>query len=324
MQNKLYPLKFIPVFKQKIWGGENIKNISNHSNSLLNVGESWDVSAFTDSQSIVINGPLAGSSLPELVSKYGTSFLGDYVVKEYGCDFPLLVKLIDATDKLSIQVHPDDELAQKLHQMRGKSEMWYVLNAEDNAYIIAGWKAPLSKNVYLDKLRDNDVESIVQKHYVHRGDVFFIPAGTVHAIGKGCLILEIQQSSDITYRIFDYNRLGVDGKPRELHTDFALMAFDFDNWKIGKVDYSFDMKNNIANLVNDVHFLVNLVEVKDSYVYENRHNEFSVISCVEGSLTIKCKDAEDVELNWGETALIPASIDKCVIVGKSKFLQVSL
>lgn len=323
MQNKLYPLKFIPVFKQKIWGGENIKNISNHSNSLLNVGESWDVSAFTDSQSIVINGPLAGSSLPELVTKYGASLLGDYVVKEYGCDFPLLVKLIDATDKLSIQVHPDDELAQKLHQMRGKSEMWYVLNAEDNAYIIAGWKAPLSKNVYLDKLKDNDVESIVQKHYVHRGDVFFIPAGTVHAIGKGCLILEIQQSSDITYRIFDYNRLGVDGKPRELHTDFALMAFDFDNWKIDKINYAFN-EINIAKLVNDSHFCVNIVEVRDTCDFINKKNGFSIISCVEGNLVVHSMDNDDVLLNWGETALVPAEISICQISGKGKFLQVAL
>ena len=324
MRNKLYPLKFTPIYKCKIWGGENIKNISNHSNSLLNVGESWDVSAFEESQSVVANGPLRGSSLRDIIDLFGEKLLGKDIVEEYGNEFPLLVKIIDATDKLSIQVHPNDDIALKLHNMRGKNEMWYVLSANDNAYIIAGWNSPLSKDDYISKLNDNDIESIVRKHPVKAGDVFFIPAGTVHAIGNGCLILEIQQSSDITYRIFDYNRLGADGNPRELHTDLALMAFDFENWKIDKVKYSCNEINSIANLVNDKHFCVNIVEVNDVYVLQDTYGGFSILSCVEGNLVVKSNDNDDVPLNWGETVLIPAELTKCQILGKGKFLQVAL
>lgn len=324
MPVNLYPLKFIPVFKKKIWGGENIKNISNHSNSLHNVGESWDVSAFPDSQSIVLNGPLNGFSLQRLIEEYGEKLLGRDVFLEYGTEFPLLVKLIDASDKLSIQVHPNDEFAMQNHNMRGKSEMWYVLNADADAYIIAGWKKQLLKKDCLDKLTCNDIESIVQKHPVKAGDVFFIPAGTVHAIGQGCLILEIQQSSDITYRIFDYNRLGDDGLPRELHTDLALRAFDFNNWKISKVSYSLNSINSIVQIVDDKHFSVNLVGVDGCHVYENKRDTFSIFSCVDGALSVKTNDGDAVSLDWGESLFIPADIRECNVFGKGKFLQVTL
>ena len=226
--NTLYPLKFQPIFKDKIWGGRKIKDVLGMDfGKLPNCGEVWVVSGVEGNPTLVKNGFLAGNELNELVSVYMGDLVGDEVYEKYGDEFPLLIKYIDANDDLSIQVHPDDTIAAKKHQSFGKNELWHIVQADEGAALYIGFKPGTTKKDYIKALQQGDLALILNKIQVKAGDTFYIPAGTVHAIGKGVLLAEVQQSSDITYRIFDWNRMGLDGKPRELHTELALDAINF-------------------------------------------------------------------------------------------------
>ena len=321
--NKLYPLKFRPVLKQKLWGGNHIKTIYHHDEPQLEgVGESWDVSAIEEDDCEVINGWLEGNTLADLVEVYMGDLVGDRVYEQYGNEFPLLLKLIDANDKLSIQVHPNDELAETEHGLNGKTEMWYVLEAEPDAHVILGFTRYLSQEEYLERMAMGNIEEVLQKYPVKKGDVYFIPAGTVHSIGKGCLILEVQQASDLTYRLYDYNRYDAEGNLRELHTELAAKAIDFENWQGRKITLT-PAQNGIINLVECPYFTVNEMQIDKPKEYDLAPiNSFVLLSCVEGHVTIKW--AEDhLTLTDGETILIPAEMNSLYIVPtvNSKLLE---
>ena len=312
--NKLYPLKFKPILKQKLWGGDKIQNIYRHNEPKLDkVGESWDVSAMDDDDCEVINGWLEGNSLADLVEVYMGDLVGDKVYEQYGSEFPLLLKIIDANDNLSIQVHPNDELAEEEHGLSGKTEMWYVLDAEKDAYIILGFNRYVSKSEYIERVATGHLEEVLQKYPVKKGDVYFIPAGMVHSIGKGCLIMEVQQASDLTYRIYDFNRKDADGNLRELHTELAQRAIDYENWQGRKITLQ-PAQNGMVNLVECPYFQVNEMQVDKPKEYDLAPvNSFVLLSCVEGHVTLKWED-DYLTLTDGETVLIPAEMNSLYIV----------
>jgi len=225
--NTLYPIKFQPILKDKIWGGPRLKDILNKSTESDKCGESWEISSVQGNLSIVRNGFLTGNNLQELIEVYMGDLVGDKIYSLFGIEFPLLIKFIDANDILSVQVHPDDELARVRHDAYGKTEMWYIIDAEENAELIAGFNRDLNRETYIRHLQGKTLKEILNFEKVRKGDVFFTPAGRVHAVGAGILLAEIQQTSDITYRIYDWERVDDKGNPRELHTELALDALDF-------------------------------------------------------------------------------------------------
>ncbi len=234
----LYPLKFKPFFKEKIWGGEKIKSVLHRPVSdMEHCGESWEISAIEDNVSVVSNGFFAeNNDLNELIEVYMGDLLGDKVYDKYGLGFPLLIKYIDATDDLSVQVHPDDKLAQERYGMNGKTEMWYVIQADEGAGLYVGFKDGVTRDQYWDSVEEGTIDQLLRFYPVKKGDLFFIPAGTVHAIGRGVLLAEIQQPSDVTYRIFDWNRVDANGNSRELHVDEAFDAIHFEDDKTSQND----------------------------------------------------------------------------------------
>ena len=232
----LYPLKFHPILKKKIWGGERLAYKSEkHEES---IGESWEISAVEDNISVVSNGILADNDLQELIEVYMGDLVGDHIYEKFGIEFPLLIKYIDANDDLSIQVHPDDKTAKERHNAYGKTEMWYIVDAEKDASLVLGFNHEIDKATYLQALHHNKLMDLLNVQKVKKGESFFIPAGLVHAIGKGCLIAEIQQTSDITYRIYDYNRKDANGNTRELHTDLATDVIDYSYQPQHRVNYT--------------------------------------------------------------------------------------
>ena len=254
----LYPLKFEPILKDKIWGGTKLKSIFNKAAATEKLGESWELSGYENDESVVTNGFLAGNSLSELIEIYMGELVGDNIYDEYGLSFPLLFKLIDANENLSIQVHPGDEIASERHNSYGKTEMWYVVNAEAGAELIIGFSENCSRDEYLDALEEGKVENLLQKVPIKKGDVYFIPAGLVHAIGKGVVVAEIQQSSDITYRIYDYKRTDDKGNERELHTEQALDVINFEASKNPATAY-IPLLNEITTLVSCDYFTTNML-----------------------------------------------------------------
>jgi len=222
------PILFKPIFKEKPWGGHKLKTILKKEIPSDKTGESWEISYVSDNISVVKGGFFKHQSLQTLIDRFKDKLVGKKVYDSFKNDFPLLIKYIDAADDLSVQVHPDDTMAREKHNSFGKNELWYVMQSDKDAVLYIGFKKNVDKNLYLQKLADGNLAEILNKIPVNQGDVFYIPAGTVHAIGKGVLLAEIQQTSDITYRIFDWNRLGLDGKPRILHTEEALKAIDFE------------------------------------------------------------------------------------------------
>ena len=305
----LYPLKFEPILKDKIWGGTKLKNIFDKQATTDKLGESWELSGYENEESVVTNGFLAGNNLAELIEIYMGELIGDKVYDQYGLTFPLLFKLIDANDYLSIQVHPGDEVAAERHNSFGKTEMWYVVDADENAELIIGFSKDCSRDEYLDALDDNKVEELLQHVPVKKGDVFFIPAGLVHAIGKGVVVAEIQQSSDITYRIYDYKRVDDNGNERELHTEQALDVINFDASENPKTAYQV-IPNDITPLVSCDYFTTNLIQFDTALIRNYGHlDSFIAYMCLEGSFIIEANDEKTV-VNKGDTVLIPASIDE--------------
>ena len=218
----LYPLLFETSLFPIVWGGNRLRQMKGMSPSCEPVGESWEVSAVPGKESVVLNGDLAGKNLRELCQQYGADLLGGAVQQKFGNEFPMLIKFIDAESDLSIQVHPDDSVAMERHGSMGKTEMWYVVDAKPGTYLYAGFSKSITSEEYRRRVEDGTICEVLAKHPIRMGDAFFIPAGRVHAICGGALIAEVQQSSDITYRIYDYGRMGMDGKPRELHTELAV------------------------------------------------------------------------------------------------------
>ena len=251
------PLKFHPILKQTLWGGERIIPYKELASGLSRVGESWELSGMPGSESVVAEGPWAGSTLSELIGRFGAELLGKANYARFGQEFPLLVKFIDAREDLSIQVHPDDELARKRHGKSGKCEMWYVLEAEPGASLLTGFSRPIAPAEYERRVADNTLTDVLNRQAIASGDVFYLPAGRVHSIGKGSFIVEIQQSSDITYRIYDFDRRDAAGNSRELHTELAREAIDFESSENSRITYAPE-NNQEVRLVTTPYFTTSL------------------------------------------------------------------
>ncbi|HKL07970.1 MAG TPA: type I phosphomannose isomerase catalytic subunit [Bacteroidales bacterium] len=323
--NELYPFKFKPQFKEKIWGGRHLKEFLNKPlPKNKKIGESWEISGVEENVSTVDNGFLQGNKLQELIEIYMGDLVGDRVYDQFGIEFPLLIKFIDANDVLSIQVHPDDELAKKRHNSFGKTEMWYIVEAEKDAELISGFKKKTDKNTYLKHLKSGKLPEILNYEKVHKGDVFFIPSGRVHAIGKGIVLAEIQQTSDITYRIFDWNRTDDQGNYRELHTDLALDAIDFNVYDNYKTPYKIN-PNKDANILNCKYFNTNIIQFNET-IEKDYHllDSFVIYMCLDGKLEIIYNETEKLSIEKGETILIPAVFEHLVLnpVDQSKLLEI--
>jgi len=307
--NQLYPLKFKPVFKEKIWGGHQIRTkLGMDFGALPNCGEAWLISGYGDDLTVVENGFLAGNNVNELVEIYMGELVGDRIFEKYGNEFPLLIKFIDSNDWLSVQVHPDDELSKKMQINGGKTEMWYVLGADKDAELISGFSKKVDKKEYLERLSNKSLKEILNYEKVNEGDVFFIPAGRIHALGPGTLLAEIQQTSDATFRIYDWDRIDAAGMSRELHTEAALQALDFEVQKEYITTYESE-NNQTTSLVDCPYFTTRLVEM-DKDVVKNflELDSFVIYLVVEGSCSLS-STAGKIDLKLGEAVLVPASID---------------
>jgi len=320
MSEGLYPLKFIPQYKERIWGGDNLKKVLGKDvpADIIRCGESWEVSAVEDSVSEVANGYLAGNTLEELIEVYMGDLVGDSIYEKFGVEFPLLIKLIDAQDVLSIQVHPDDEYAEKNHHAYGKTEMWYVISAEEDSEIITGFKKDVTREEYLQSLSNGNLKNLLNIEKAKVGDVYYIPAGRVHAIGKGVLLAEIQQTSDITYRIYDWDRVDSNGKPRELHNDLALDVIDFSAIVDAKWTKP-DVVNKTAELASCPYFTVNRLTFTNS-IKRNYDllDSFVIYMCLEGEASIIYGKEKSERIVKGETVLIPAELKDVILKPNTK------
>lgn len=311
-RNKLYPMLFDPNLREVVWGGRRImdwKEIGEEVHRNKAIGESWEVSAVESAPSVIANGTWAGYELPSVVSKMPEAILGKAVARKYGNRLPLLVKFIDARDDLSIQVHPNDEMAQRLHGQMGKSEMWYVLDAEPGACIYSGFSREVDAEEYARRVADGSITEVLARHEVKAGDVFYIPSGRIHAIGRGVLLAEVQQSSDLTYRIYDYNRPGIDGKPRELHTALAAEALDYTVHEDYRSEYIDEMDS--ANLCVDTCFFSARVVETDRTFHRNmiKYDSFVISMCTRGDCILRIRSTGDeVLLREGYSCLIPAAM----------------
>ena len=319
----LYPLKFETIFKEKIWGGEKIKSVLGKDFSpLSNCGETWEVSAVKGDVSIVSEGALAGTPLTELITTYTSELLGQSVYERFGEEFPLLIKFIDAKEDLSIQVHPNDELAKKRHNSCGKSEMWYIFQADQGANLISGFNQKIDKQSYLEAFEEGRLEDILCRTEVKAGDVFNLPAGRVHTIGAGILLAEIQQTSDITYRIYDFDRPDKDGNLRELHVEQALDAINYEYLDSYKTSYE-TVLNSCSPLVSSKYFETNKFAITEQIVRDySELDSFRILICYEGKATIN-SPGFSTEIQKGDAILIPASLSLVSIEphGHTEFLE---
>ncbi len=322
--NELYPLKFKPVFDDRIWGGEKIRTrLGLDFTPLTRCAEAWVLSGYEGKQTIVSNGFLEGNEINELIEVYMDDLIGGNVFETTGETFPLLIKFLDSRDWLSIQVHPDDDLAHKRNLPNGKTEMWYMLDAEKDSQLIAGFNRKISQKQYLDHLQNKTLREIMNFEKVNPGDVFFMPAGRVHALGPGILLAEIQQTSDATYRIYDWDRKDDKGNERELHTELALAAIDFTVYPEYKTLYKPGL-NETVNLASSEYFTTNLLELAQPLRKDYEElDSFVVYICLEGGMKIKT-GVNSTTVMKGEVVLIPAIIDKVEIFPerKVKFLEV--
>ncbi|MEM9986337.1 MAG: type I phosphomannose isomerase catalytic subunit [Bacteroidota bacterium] len=304
----LYPLRFESIYKEKLWGGQKIRTLLGKDfGELDNCGETWEISGVKGNLSVVADGPLAGQDLRGLIREYQGALVGEKIYATYGDEFPLLIKFIDANDDLSIQVHPDDELAQIRHDSKGKTEMWYIIQADEGSTLISGFNQPVNRETYQQAFEAGKLLDILNREKVQDGDVFFLPAGRVHTIGKGLLLAEIQQTSDVTYRIYDFDRTDTQGNKRELHVEQALDAIDYNHYDEYKTSYE-DHPNSLVNLVKCEYFTTNKVvseaPIKRSY---QDLDSFVVYVCVGGSLEIRFEDGIS-QLKMGEALLLPATL----------------
>ncbi len=295
---------FHPIFKSVIWGGDKILKLKHAAVTQENVGESWEVSAVPGHESVVLDGPDKGKSLAQLVSEHKHALVGKHVYERYGDTFPLLVKIIDAKRDLSVQVHPDDALAAKRHNSLGKTEMWYLLDTEPGAKIYAGLAKQIDPDIYEQLVAKGKIMDVVAASDAHPGDVFFLPAGRIHAIGAGNLLAEIQETSDITYRVYDYGRLDANGQPRQLHTAEARDAIDYAVYPSYRTEYD---RDGDAELVRCDHFTVHRVTVNGEKRLPVTDDSFLIVMCIQGECTLALDGSEPVKMPKGTSALVPAA-----------------
>lgn len=322
-KQELYPLLFTPILKPTIWGGKKLASVLDKpATDIESCGESWEISGVPNNISVVANGPLADVGLTDLIKEYKGELLGKAVYQKYGEKFPLLIKFIDATQDLSIQVHPNDDLARRRHDSFGKTEMWYVVDAEEGATLISGFKKETSKEEYLEYFNSGRLTDLLNQELVSNDEVYFLPAGRVHTIGKGLLIAEIQQTSDITYRIYDFDRVDQDGNKRELHVEEALDAIDFKYYDNIKTTY-----NNLSTaeeLVSCAYFVCNRINTDQAILRDYKNlDSFKILMVLEGSGSL-ITSAGSFSYTKGNTYLIPASINdlRLVPTNHNKILEV--
>ena len=303
----LYPLQFSPIYKKKIWGGEKIKTFLKREIPIPNCGESWEISGLRDNISQVAKGPLKGKFLTQLITEHQENLVGGKVFNRFGENFPLLIKFIDAREYLSIQVHPNDELAKRRHNISGKSEMWYILQAEKEASLICGFNQKIDKEKYIEHLKNKTLTSILNIENVKAEDSFFLPPGRIHAIGGGILLLEIQQSSNVTYRIYDWDRVNNKGRGRALHTELALDAIDWSHSTSRRIPYQL-LINNTQSLVDCAYFKTSVIYAQEPihFNYSNR-DSFTIYVVVQGEGKLHFSNRH-VNFSFGDTFLLPANL----------------
>lgn len=316
---KFYPLQFQPILKDRIWGGRKLKTYLNKPITSEITGESWEISTVENNVSVIANGFFKGRSLNKLINEFPEEVLGTKVYKQFGKQFPLLFKYLDAREDLSIQVHPNDELAKKRHNSFGKTEMWYVMQADKDARLIVGFKEKSSPEEYLESLKSKTIIDILDTKKINKGDVFFLETGTVHAIGAGTVIAEIQQTSDITYRIYDFDRVDTSGNTRELHVDLALDAI---NYNVVDAQKEYSKEKNVANEVVDCkYFTTNFIPLDGNLTVVKNNESFTVYMCVDGTFDL-IYNGELFHYKTGDTLLIPAEMTEFEIVGKASVLEI--
>ena len=316
---KFYPLQFEPIFKQRIWGGEKLKTLLHKPITSNSTGESWELSAVEGDVSIVSNGEWKGKSLTALMDEWPNEILGTAVHARFGKQFPLLFKYLDAREDLSIQVHPNDALAKKRHHSFGKTEMWYVVQADNDARIIVGFKEDSNANNFLENLKNKTLLSILDTVKVKSGDVFFLETGTVHAIGAGLVVAEIQQTSDITYRVYDFDRVDDSGNTRELHVDLALDAINYNTVETKK---EYTQNINESNVIVDCpYFTTNIIPLDGEVSVSKSAESFTVYMCVGGSFEIIHNNSK-CHYKKGETVLLPAAMNSFTLHGKASILEI--
>lgn len=302
----MYPLKFRPILKSTLWGGDKIIPYKGMDSAQDCVGESWELSGVKGYESIVANGDMAGMAITELIDTYGDRLLGKEVHRRFGREFPLLIKFIDARQDLSIQVHPNDELAMRRHGSKGKTEMWYVVSADEGAHLRSGFKRKVTPEEYVASVEDNTITDLLADYEIKPGDVFFLPAGRVHSIGAGAFIAEIQQTSDITYRIYDFNRRDANGNTRELHTELAKDAISYDVKPDYRTHYE-ARENGETRLVSCPYFTTSLYDITTSLTVDySGLDSFVVVIAVEGCAEIVDDGGSCLTVYQGETVLLPA------------------
>ncbi len=314
-------LKFKPLLKQTIWGGNKIIPFKKLSESLDNVGESWEISGVKDNETIVADGPMEGKSLNVVVEEMGAKLVGRDNYKRFGNEFPLLIKFIDARDDLSIQVHPTDEIAVRQGRERGKTEMWYLMDSDPGAKLYSGLKSEITPDQYKDMVENDTICDALAQYEVKADDVFFLPAGRIHAIGTGCFLAEIQQTSDVTWRIYDFKRKDKNGNYRELHTKQAAEAIDYHVEKDYRTEYRPE-KNQGVNLVNCPYFNTAVYDLDEPMTLDySELDSFVILIGLKGEGTITDAEGNTTSLKAGETLLIPAEETEVKVAGSVKFLE---
>lgn len=315
----IYPLQFDPILKERIWGGEKLKSVLAKPIQSSSVGESWELSTMEGDVSVVSNGELKGTSLMELIDEAPNEILGTTVYSKFGKQFPLLFKFLDAREDLSIQVHPNDALAKERHNSFGKTEMWYIMQADEDARIIVGFKDKSNADEYVENLNNKTLLSILDDVKVKSGDVFFLETGTVHAIGAGSVVAEIQQTSDITYRIYDFDRVDAQGNERELHIDLALDAINYDKVNAFK-QYSREV-NQSNTVVNCSYFTTNFIPLEGAKTVSKNGDTFTVYMCVDGEFDLEFNGLK-YSYKKGDTVLVPAIIQSFTLEGNASVLEI--
>ncbi|WP_133673540.1 type I phosphomannose isomerase catalytic subunit [Maribacter caenipelagi] len=320
----MHPLKFRPILKERLWGGTKLKEVFGKPIESDITGESWELSTVKGDISVVANGSLEGKSLQDLIDSNAEELLGKSVVERFGKEFPILIKFIDAKQDLSIQLHPNDALAKERHDSFGKTEMWYIMDADPKAELIVGFNKDVTKEEYAESIDNDTLLDLLNYEQVKEGDTFFINTGKIHAIGAGVMLAEIQQTSDVTYRVFDFNRKDKEGNLRELHTDLALDAVDYEKKDDFIVSYD-KAKNEVNTMVDCPYFKTNFIELTENLDLDTtQRDSFTIFMCVGGEAKISTAVGE-VSIKSGETALLPASTQKISLQSSgAKLLEVTI
>lgn len=319
MTTKIYPIQFEPILKERIWGGEKLKTVLNKPILSKITGESWELSTVEGDVSVAANGELKGKSLTEIIDMMPNEILGTAVHKRFGKQFPLLFKYLDAREDLSIQVHPNDALAKKRHNSFGKTEMWYVMQADEGSRIIVGFEEKSNANEFTESLKNRTLLNLLDDVKVKEGDVFFLETGTVHAIGAGLVVAEIQQTSDITYRLYDFDRIDAQGNTRELHIDLALEAINYNKMETYR---PYNKEINLSNTIVDCpYFTTNFIPLDGMEKVAKTANSFTVYMCVDGKFELEYNKVV-YKYKKGDTVLVPAAMTDFVLSGKASILEI--